>query len=88
MISHVFNIILGILALLTAFSFGIIKSYVTKRKLVKFQIYYWNLLKIFSLYVDDTLKNKGRIGFWFWVFIFAFCGLLIFSLIELIVGFL
>jgi hypothetical protein len=80
-----FDVVIYLLILLVAFSFAAIKSYLTKRGLVKFRLVYCNPVSFFSAYINDTLKNEGKIGIWFWVFISSFCALLFAGLIDLVV---
>lgn len=59
---------LGYIAiLLCAFSFGAIKTYLLKRKLVKWQIAYSDPFDFFGKYISSTKQETGRIGIWFWI---------------------
>lgn len=80
-----FDIVLYSLILSLAFSFACMKRYLLKRKLVKFQLVYRNPFSFFSMYINSTKEDEGKIGIWFWVFIISFCAILFFGLIELII---
>ena len=82
--NYISDVVIYFLILLIAVSFAVIKSYLMKRGLVKFRLVYLNPVSFFSLYINDTLKNEGKIGFWFWVFISSFCALLFAGIIDLV----
>jgi hypothetical protein len=68
--------------LITAFAFGAVKSYLVGRSLVKWQLSYWNPYDFLGKYINSTREESGKIGIWFWVFIYSGAATLIFGLTE------
>ena len=62
---------ISILAIAAAFSFGAIKTYLVKRKLVKWKLAYVDPFSFFGKYIESTKNDTGRIGIWFWVMIYS-----------------
>ena len=84
-ISTTFDYILYLLVIASFLSFAMVRSFLVERKLVQWKLNYWNPLDFFEKYITQTKKENGKIGIWFWIFIYSFCGILLLGLFELLI---
>ncbi len=82
MIQNILDSFLAVLALSVAFSFAMIRSYLASNKLAKYKMYYWNPISFFEKYIAHTKEQNGKIGVWFWIFIYSFAAVLLIGLTE------